>query len=144
MKKIKMLVLILVMFLLSATICFAASSTEVENSIVQPMYVATQSHTETFTISTNGLAKMNVELAPFSKTTLDRVNVTLSIKSSSGTSIYNKSYDMTWNSVYARFKLTKEYQLHKNGTYEFQATYKCYKNNSLVETIKSNRFLKTY
>ncbi|MCI9639189.1 MAG: hypothetical protein HFE72_03515 [Emergencia sp.] len=144
MKKVVMVMLIFVIFLLSSMACFAADPTEREDSTVEPMYVATQSHSETFTISSNGLAKMDVALAPFSSTILDRVNVTLSIKNSSGTSIYNKSYDMTWSSIYARFKLTKECQLSKSGTYEFQATYKCYKNNSLIETIKSSKILKSY
>lgn len=144
MKKVVMTILILAMFLLSSMVCFAAAPTERDDSIVEPMYVATKSQTAIFTISSKGMATMNVSLIPFTKTSLDRVNVTLNIKNSSGTSVYNKSYDTSWSSISASFKLTKEYQLSKSGTYEFQATYKCYKNGSLIETIKSNSILKSY
>ncbi len=144
MKKIIMLVLVLAMFLLSSMACFAAVPTERDDSEIEPMYVATQSQSATFTISSKGLATMDVSLAPLSSTTIDKVNVTLSIKNSSGKSVFNKSYDMTWSSISMRFKLSKEYQLSQNGTYEFQATYKCYKNNSLIETIKSSSILKSY
>lgn len=144
MKKMVMTVFTVVMILLSSMNCFAAIPTERDDSVVEPMYVATQSQTAMFTISSKGLATMNVSLMPFNKSTLDKVNVTLNIKNSSGTSVYNKSYDMTWSNIYGSFKLTKEYQLSKSGTYEFQATYKCYKNNSLVETIKSTKILKSY
>lgn len=136
-EKIVMTILIFAMFLLSSMVCFAAVPTERDDSIVEPMYVATQSQIAIFTISSKGLATMNVSLIPFTKNSLDRVNVTLNIKNSSGTSVYNKSYDTSWSSISASFKLTKEYQLSKSETYEFQATYKCYKNGSLIETIKS-------
>lgn len=139
-----MLVLVLAMFLLSSMACFAAVPTERDDSEIEPMYVATHSQSATFKISSKGLATMNVSLIPFTKTSLDRVNVTLNIKNSSGASVYNKSYDTSWSSISASFKLTKEYRLSKSGTYEFQATYKCYKNGSLIETIKSNSILKSY
>lgn len=144
MKKFVMAITILVMVLGSTLGCFAAVPTDYDDSQVNPMYVATQSHAEIFKISSKGLAKMDVALTPFSKTTLDKVNVTFVIKNSAGTSVYNKTYDVPWSSLYAKFTIMKEYQLSKSDIYEFQATYRCYKNNSLVETIKSSKLLKSY
>ncbi len=144
MKRITTIILVLTMVLLSATASFAAEPTERDDSVATPMYVGTSSHSALFTISSTGLSKMSVSLSPFTTTTFDKVTVNLSIKNSSGTSVYNKTFSMPWSSIYARFKLEKEYQLSKKGTYEFQATYKCYKNNTLIETIKSGKQLKSY
>ena len=74
-----MTILIFAMFLLSSMVCFAAVPTERDDSIVEPMYVATQSQIAIFTISSKGLATMNVSLIPFTKNSLDRVNEVVKI-----------------------------------------------------------------
>lgn len=140
MKKVVAVTVVLIIFLLSATVCFAGAPSD-GNS---PYYVGTQSHVEIFKISSGGEATMNTSLEPFSLDTVDSVNVTLVIKNSYGTKVYNKSYDMPWSTAYGSFKLIKEHQLTQKGIYEFQATYKCYKGSTLVETIKSNSILKSY
>lgn len=143
MKKIVTIVSLVLMILLSTTVCFAAISLD-EVTDITPKYVGTQLHSENFSINSDGLATMNVSLKPLSTTTIDEVKVTLVIKNSLGTNVYNKTYDMEWSSLYGSFKTIKEYRLSANGVYEFQATYKCYKNNSLLETIKSSTILKSY
>lgn len=110
----------------------------------QPYYVGTKSHNELFNISDSGKATMNVALSPLSSASMNEVKVTLTIKNSSGTKVYNRTYNMPWNSVYGKYKLTKEYQLPNSGTYSFQATYKCYKNNTLLETINTKSIYKSY
>ena len=143
MKRIITIIFILLMLFSFTGNCFAATSAGGGTEIA-PCYVATRSHTESFNISSSGVATMNVALAPFNTSTIDEVKATLVIKNSSGTNVYNKTHNLPWNSLYASFKTIKEHQLTKKGVYSFQVTYKCYKNGSLVETIKSTSILKSY
>ncbi len=141
-KTITIMLLLLMLFSLTGN-CFAATysggGTEEE-----PYYVGTKSHTEIFNISSSGVATMNVALVPLSATTIDEVEATLVIKNSSGTNAYNKTYNLPWNNLYESFKIIKEHQLSKKGTYSFRVTYRCYKNGLLVETIKSTSIFKNY
>lgn len=143
MRKMMTIIFVLLMVFLLTSNCYAATSSGGETEI-NPCYVGTKSHTEIFNISSSGVATMNVALAPFNTTTIDEVKATLVIKNSSGTNVYNKTYNLPWNSLYASFKVIKEYQLPEKGTYSFRVTYKCYKNGSLIETIKSSSIFKTY
>lgn len=143
MKKVLIIAVLLMVLLLSTTVCYATSLWD-ENLEISPYYVGTQSHVQIFTISSSGLATMNVSLTPFNSTTIDAVKVTLVIKNSSGVKVYNKTHDMEWSSLYGSFKTVKDYQLSTKGVYEFQATYKCYKDGSLLETINSSSIVKSY
>ena len=60
------------------------------------------------------------------------------------TQVYNKTYDATWSNVSKSYSTTKNYQLGKAGRYTFRATYKCYKNGSLLETIKCDPLYKSF
>ena len=138
MKKVKIFVIVILAILISVNICFA------DTTDISTNYVGTNSHSELFSINNNGLSTMNVALLPLSSSSIDEVKVTLVIKNASGTKVYNRSYNMPWNNLYGRYKLIKEYQLSNKGVYSFQATYKCYKNESLLEIIKSRNILKSY
>lgn len=143
MKKILMFTLILVLVVLSSLNCYAAIPQE-GSSEASPLYVGTRSHNERFTISSRGQATMEAELAPLSTSTIDNVKVTFVIKNEDKVTIYNKSYDATWSNIEKAFNLTKYHDLELKGIYSLQVTYKCYKNDTLLETIKSNLIFKTY
>lgn len=143
MKKIFTAVLILFMLVLSTVNCFAAVSSD-DVSEISPQYVVTSYHTEEFTVSNSGMVFMKGRLEPVSSDAVDQVEVTLTIKNEAGTAVYNKTYDATWSSVDKIYSVAKNCQLGEAGRYTFRATYKCYKNGSLIETIKSDPLYKSY
>ena len=143
MKKIIFVTLILSIIFLSTANCFAAIFSE-NYTDSSPYYVGTRSHEEVFIISNSGQATMDVMLKPLNSSAIDKVMITLTIKNSSGTTVYNKSYDSAWSNVDGAYCVIKNYQLESAGRYTFQATYKCYKKNTLIETIKSEVISKSF
>ncbi len=111
---------------------------------IQPRYVATQSTIENFSINSSGESSMTTILVPMDKSKIDKVKVTLNIKNSSGNSVYSNTYDATWSNLVSGYRLVKTYKLSSKGTYRFNAVYKCYKNNSLVETITTDYIVDSY
>ena len=142
MKKFFATALILLMLALSTANCFAATSSS--NSEMSAQYVVTMLHVETFTISSGGMASMKGRLEPMDDTEVDQVKITLTLEDGAGTVVYNKTYDATWSNVSKSYSTTKNYQLGKAGRYTFRATYKCYKNGSLLETIKCDPLYKSF
>lgn len=137
----KMLVIMLCM-ILTGSYCMAASDGELGG--ISPYYVGTQTTNEIFNISSSGVASMTTSLTPKKSVGVDEVKVTLKIKNASGVVKYNKTYTATWSDLYGAFRLSKTYQLPGSGSYQFQATYKCYKDGSLLETINSGSILDSY
>lgn len=140
-KRILQMFIIVVLVFSFTSSCFAAVPLD---DSVSPCYIGTDFANTSFKISSGGTATMRGALAPKNSTVIDKVTVQFVVKNSSGTSIYNKTYTATWNDVYAQYIVQKTYPMPSKGTYIMQATYRCYKNNSLIETIQSDKITKTY
>lgn len=140
-KKITQMFLVILLILSFTASCFAATGSD---DGISPNYIGTDYATTTFKINTSGIATMRGGLSPKNSTVIDKVTMQFVIKNSSGTSVYNKTYTATWDSLYAQYIAEKTYQLSSKGTYTLQVTYRCYKNGALIETIRSATISKTY
>lgn len=125
--------------------CFA--TTVSSNQISDQMstdYVVTQNHMTTFSIKSDGTARMQGALTPQNKSLIDNVKVSFVIKDINGNVVYNKTHTAVWSSLYGQYIADKSHDLSKRGTYTFRAKYMCYKNGVLIESIYSAEIIKTY
>lgn len=143
MKRIKSILIVVICVIMTTSVCYAETKV-VGNEIVSPYYLVTKKTVEVFSINSSGVASMTASLSPMSKDEVDKVKITLIIKKSNGTSVYSKTYDASWSNLHADYRLTKTYQLPSKGIYSFNAVYKCYKNNNLIETITTDYILDAY
>lgn len=122
-----------------------AGSVAVFADEVSPFYIGTNSHVETLIISSNGVATMRGEVVPKNSTVYDKVNIEFElIKVGQTNSVYTGGTTVRYDSNHNLFYWEKNMNLSSRGTYQLEVTYKCYKNNSLVETIYGSSYLTTY
>ena len=138
MKKTMIVICILVLVLSSFSVGFAAEMDKAENEEETARFVGTHAHVDTLTISSSGYATMLAELIPKTSTSIDKVVVTIKLKSPNGTNVYNKSHNATWSQTYFEYQVDAYKQLTTKGEYTMYVTYKCYKDGSLIETISGS------
>lgn len=141
MRRFISLLLVIVMVLGTASLCYGQTAPV---NPIEPAYVGTGMHTESFKI-VDGVSTSTAYLVPKTETSFDKVTINIKIaKATTGTVYYNKTFTTYYNDVRGWFYVSKDYQLPSKGTYSMDATYKCYKNGSLIETVKGATVVKGY
>ncbi len=138
----RVFVLLICLAIMTSFSCINASAHITD--IAQPYYVVTFNTSETFSINSSGVASMTAALVPKNTSKVDSVKVTFTIKNSDGTNIYSKTFTAPWNSLFSEYSIAKSYQLPGRDIYRCNTTYKCYKNNTLVETITTDYIVDSY
>lgn len=135
MKRKICLSLIVSIFLLSnISICFGQA---VENRDVSPKYIGTVMHTELFKMDSNGEFRTETSLYPKYDTSYDKVVISIKItRNATDTVVYNKTFTTVYNEIRDWFSVSTTYNTAIKGLYSMDATYKCYKDGKLIETIK--------
>lgn len=137
-------VLIFCICIIVATSCGYAETIYGDAGSIAPYYVTTRSTSEVFIINSTGNASMTATLKPLNNNMIDQVKMTLCIKKIGGNVVYNKTFNGIWSNLFSEYNLTKTYQLPSRGTYTFNVIYKCYRNNTLVETITTDYVMDSY
>lgn len=137
MKKILLILTLVLSILASFTAAFADTAV--------PYYIGTDSHRESFKISSAGTAQMSATLIPHTSDSFDKVNIEMKIKKSGVTTpIYSGSWDTTYDKTSRSFKKSTTHRINNKGTYYMEVTYTCYNNDTLIETITTNTSNTTY
>lgn len=127
--------LLIAMALIMGTVSVCYGQTSPGNT-VEPAYIGTAVHVEKFTVASGGLSTSVAYILPKSSTSYDKVTINIKIaKATTGTVYYDKTFTTYYDSVRGWFRVSKDYQLPSKGTYSMDATYKCYKGGTLIETI---------
>ena len=133
---------VLVIFLLLSLLMTSAFSYAGE---VMSYFIGIANHNEEFEISDIGVAEMTAIVVPKTSTVLDKVNITMEvIKTKNSSVVYSGSWDVSYNFNENRFMKRETYNVPSEGGYYMKVTYKCYKNNALIETITTQTLPVTY
>lgn len=135
---------LLILIISFSTVSLSYGQTGSEN-VVEPAYVGTSLHTEKFNVDSDGLSTSVAYLVPKSETSFDKVVINIKIaKATTDEVCYNKTFTTYYDSIRGWFRVSKNYTLPSKGVYSMNATYKCYKNGKLIETIKGATVIKGY
>lgn len=141
MRKFISLLLVVGVVLSTASMCYGQTSNV---RPAEPAYVGTGMHTESFKIL-DGVSTSVAYLVPKTATSFDKVTINIRIeKATTGTVYYNKTFTTYYNDIRGWFRVSKDYKLPSKGTYSMDATYKCYKNGKLIETVLGETMIKGY
>ena len=142
MKKLMMLICMMTIICASTTFGYGAV---VQEPSVEPAYIGTFVHSESFTEGTGAALIPKVYLKPKTADSFDKVVIRLQIvKTSTGTEYYDKSFTTYYDSTRRWFMKTVTFTAPSKGTYRLNTTYKCYKDGDLIETIKGVAKTATY
>lgn len=126
----------------SSGFCYGATVSEPS---VEPAYVGTFVHAESFTEGSGASLIPKVYLTPKSEDSFDKVVIRLQIvKATTGAECYDKSFTTYYNATRKWFMKTVTFTAPSKGTYRLNTTYKCYKDGKLIETIKGVARTATY
>ena len=135
--KLVFVILLLLSLLMTSTVSYAGE--------IVPYFVGVSKHVETFEISDYGQATMLAIVKPKNATVFDGVNIRMEVmKTKDDTSVYVNSWNVSYNAVEDNFAKTATYNVPAEGGYYMKVTYKCYKNNVLIETITTESDPDTY
>lgn len=138
----KFVVCLLLIFITSCSFCFATTET---NDEIEPRYIGTFYHSESFTAGSGATLIPKVYLKPKYETSFDKVVIKLRItKVSTGTEYYNRSFTTYYDDVRNWFAVTSSFTAPSRGQYKLKTTYKCYKSGTLIETIEGVTKYATY
>lgn len=133
------------MILVILVSCVLTHSTLAFADTIEPKYIGTFYHGESFTEGSGNELIPSVYLKPNSKDTFDKVVIKFKItKVSTGDVCYNKSFTTYYNESQKRFSKTITFSAPSKGTYRLATTYKCYKDGTLIETINGVTKTATY
>lgn len=136
------LIAAIVLILGTVSVCYGQTS---PGNVAEPAYVGTAVHVEKFTVASGGLSTAVAYTMPKNESSYDKVIINIKIaKATTGTVVYDKSFTTYYDSIRDWFRVSKDYQLPSKGTYSMDATYKCYKNGKLIETIKGATKISSY
>ena len=149
MRKIKCIFLALCICLSSLSVCFAAENAgqDQEALPIKPAYEKVGDIETYFKIDANGKASMMCYITSVNSNNsaeIDKVTVTFKISKIDGTVVHNRTFQAPYNQTLKRFECLKTFDLNRRGNYRLNATVKCYKNGTLIETIKSPALSDTY
>lgn len=141
MKRVLQMGIILLVIVIFSANAFAAMK-PTETAELNNIYV--KECDAKFDIASNGTATMKGLLTPKTSTAIDEVKVTFTIDKSSGSNVYNKTWNASWSDLFGGYKEEQEYQLPSKGTYILSTKFKCYKNGKLIETVYGDDVTKAY
>ena len=112
---------------------------------ILPYYVGVNRHMEIFEISNTGEATMQATMKPITSTVFDNVNIKMEvIRTKDLSCVYVNDWNVSYNIVADAFNKSTMYNVPAEGGYYMKVTYKCYKNNVLIETITTETNPDTY
>ena len=141
MKRILQMGIILLVIVIFSVSAFAAVK---PTETAELNYICVKEYGTKFIIDSDGTATMRGILLPKTSTAVDEVKVTFTIDKSSGSNVYNKTWNASWDRSFEEYKAEKDYKLPSKGTYILSTKFKCYKNGKLIETVNGNDITKTY
>lgn len=123
----------LIMFVLSSiSVCYG----QVNEGLMFPKFVSVSKYSNYFNIDESGEASYTLYLSPKAKDGLDRVTANVKITNTqTSTVLYNETNTMEFSYLYTRFGISDSIKLSDKGSYKQNVTFRCYKNNRLIETI---------
>ena len=131
------LVIVLILSLIMTSVSYAES--------ILPYYVGVNRHMEIFEISNTGEATMQATMKPITSTVFDNVNIKMEvIRTKDLSCVYVNDWNVSYNIVADAFNKSTMYNVPAEGGYYMKVTYKCYKNNVLIETITTETPPDTY
>ena len=131
------LVIVLILSLIMTSVSYAES--------ILPYYVGVNRHMEIFEISNTGEATMQATMKPITSTVFDNVNIKMEvIRTKDLSCVYVNDWNVSYNIVADAFNKSTMYNVPAEGGYYMKVTYKCYKNNVLIETITTETNPDTY
>ena len=134
-----------ILLILALLLSMFASFTAAYANTAVPYYIVTDSHRESFKISSTGTAEMSASLTPHTSDIFDKVNIEMKIKKPGVTTpIYSGDWDTTYDKTLKNFKKSTTHRINNKGTYYMEVTYTCYSGDELIETITSKTSSKTY
>ncbi len=134
-----------ILLILALVLSMLASFTAAYADTAVPYYIGTNSHRESFKISSTGTAEMSAALTPHTSDNFDKVNIEMKIKKPGVTTpIYSGDWDTTYDKTSRTFKKSTTHRINNKGTYYMEVTYTCYSGDELIETITTKTSSKTY
>lgn len=122
---------VLVLFMI-CLMAFGGTEAYAAEYDVMPCYNVVSMANTSIASADDGVA-MAIYVCTPSSTSLDRVNVEVKLKRSSGA--VAKSYNQTMEKQSSTFIFMETASVNVSSTYVFEFTAKCYKNGSLVDTV---------
>ncbi len=143
MKK-RMTGMLLIIMLVVSSVSISYGQEKVGNEIM-PSYVTAVSYIADLSIDKNGLATFTAALKPKPTAPIDSIKATVVItRKNNGEETHRQTYNLTYSNIRKRYDITKSCKLPAKGLYEMIVIFKCYDGSSLIETITSEKIMKSY
>ena len=140
MKK-KFLAVVLAMVTLLSTSFAEAYALGNNGGAIAPCYSGVSSVTSYMDID-DCILIYNIDVIPFSKTSLDRVHIEAELKTLGGKVV--KSYDEDLTKSTSLFTFSKRRAVSEEATYFLRYTLTCYKTGNVIDEITQNTKTATY
>lgn len=141
MKK-KILAVLLAMVTMLST-CFVPAYAAADNTgEISPYYTGVSSVTSYMNIEDDCILVYNIDVIPFTNSSLDRVHIEGDLRTLGGKVI--KSYDEDLVKTTGLYTFSKRRAVSEEATYFLEYTLTCYKNGKIVDTIKKTTKTATY
>lgn len=139
----KICIVLAVLMVISTNICSFANDSSEQN--IDMYYIGTSSYSSSFSLVENNVAMAKTMLMPKSTTALDKVLITIKVTQiATDKVIYNQTKSTSYDRIFDRFEYSAQIKLPAKGRYQMTATFKCYKGEKLIETLKSDSRILTY
>lgn len=136
-----------IMLLFMAFVLMVGSSVTVfagENVGISPRYTDTSLASVSFSIK-SGTASTGIVLTPIKGSSMNKVVAAVKIiNKDTGATVKSWNQNLTYDMDFENFTATKTTKLSSKGNYYVKVTLKCYKGNSLLETVALTSVTKTY
>ena len=130
MKKKSLIILMICIFLLSGSQVYASDYE------IAPCFNVVSAANTVISSENDGI-DLDVFVTIADSSMLDRVYITVKVKKTS-TGATVKTYAQNMEDQGSVFRFSETYEATSSGTYLFEYTAKCYKNNVLVDTVTGN------
>ena len=141
MKK-KGLALLLAMVTMVSTCFIPDYAVERNTGGVSPCYTGVSSVTSYINIEDECILVCNIDVIPFTNSSLDRVHIEGDLRTLGGKVI--KSYDENLVKTTGLYTFSKRRAVSEEATYFLEYTLTCYKNGKVVDTISKTTKTATY
>ena len=133
MRKLIIFMMLILVLIPSTGISHAAA---IKDSTIDLQYIGTSKHMESISSKLGMNLSFFGQLVPKSEDSYDRVKVTFKIVNFvTNTTVHSEFMEMTYDDLFHFYFAESDCTAPMTGTYYLEATYKCYKNGDLIETI---------
>lgn len=133
MRKLIIFMMLIIVLIPSTGISHAAA---IKDDTIDLQYIGTSKHMESISSELGMNLSFFGKLVPKSEDSYDRVKVTFKIVNFvTNTTVHSESMEMTYDDIFHFYIAESDCTAPMTGTYYLEATYKCYKNGDLIETI---------